>query len=444
MNTKESERLLTEAERLIPGGVNSPVRAYKAVGGVPRFVSRAKGAHVWDADGNRYVDYVLSWGPLVLGHAHPTVVGAIQTAAERGTSFGAPTRLEVELAALLVEAMPSVEMVRLVNSGTEATMSALRVARAYTGRALVVKFAGCYHGHGDAFLVSAGSGPSSLGLSDSPGIPARTAETTLVAPFNDLDAVAALFNERGEDIAAVIAEPLIANMGFIRPAPGFLAGIQDLCHRFGALFILDEVITGFRIDLRGAQGLWDLDPDLTCMGKVIGGGIPTGAYGGKRRIMEMVAPSGPVYQAGTLAGNPLATTAGIATLLALHEYGVFSGIAEQTRVLAQGIRDCAKQRGVAVQVDSEGTILGLYFLRDEGAQIVDYSSAKQHADPERYSCFFHSMLEQGYYFAPSQFEVAFVSLAHDADIVQGTLGAIDQAFQEVAAWQSRGCSTCAK
>ncbi len=428
MNVNESLRLWEEARALMPGGVNSPVRSFGSVGGTPRFMSRGEGPFLWDVDGNRYVDYVLSWGPLALGHAHPRVVEAVVAAAAKGTSYGAPTALEVELAQIIVDALPAVEMVRLVSSGTEATMSAVRVARAFTSRDKVVKFAGCYHGHADAFLVKAGSGVFTLGLPDSPGVPPKVTSETIVAPFNDLVSLRALFESQPKGIAAVIAEPLMANMGFIRPRPGFLKGVQDLCREFGALFILDEVITGFRVGMHGAQGLWDLDPDLTCLGKVIGGGLPVGAYGGKRAVMEMVAPSGPVYQAGTLSGNPLATAAGIATLKALAEEGVFADAQGRTQALAQGIAERAEHRGVALQVDHEGTLFGFFFLKHPGTEIDDHASAKEHADTERYSRFFHAMLEEGFYFAPSQFEVAFLSAAHTYEIVEETLAAIDRAF----------------
>ena len=432
MNIAESERLWAHAKRLMPGGVNSPVRAFGAVGGTPRFIERGEGAYLYDVDGNRYVDYVLSWGPLILGHAHPRVVGALERAVRRGTSYGAPTPLEVELAQLIVDLMPSIELLRLVNSGTEATMSAIRLARAFTGRDKVVKFAGGYHGHADAFLVQAGSGVSTFGLPDSPGVPAAATSDTLAAPFNDLGALEKLFGSFPGQIAAVIAEPLMANMGFIMPRSGFLAGIQELCRKSGALFILDEVITGFRLGTQGAQGVWGLEPDLTCLGKVIGGGLPLGAYGGKRVIMEMVAPAGPVYQAGTLSGNPLATTAGLATLKALLEPGVFAAIERTTRKLAVGIGRLAESSGIPVQIGQSGTIFGFYFLKDRGVEVTDASSAKLHADTERYSRFFHLMLEQGVYFAPSQFEVAFVSAAHGESQVEATLRAVEVGFRQLA------------
>ncbi|HLA81804.1 MAG TPA: glutamate-1-semialdehyde 2,1-aminomutase, partial [Thermoleophilia bacterium] len=389
--------------------------------------------YLYDVDGNRYVDYVLSWGPLVLGHAHPHVVEALERAVRRGTSYGAPTPLEVELAQLIINFVPSIELLRLVNSGTEATMSAIRLARAFTGRDKVVKFAGGYHGHADAFLVKAGSGVSTFGLPDSPGVTAAATSDTLTCAFNDLRALEDLFSSFPGQIAAVIAEPLMANMGFIMPRPGFLAGIQELCQKSGALFILDEVITGFRLGLEGAQGLWELEPDLTCLGKVIGGGLPLGAYGGKRAVMEMVAPAGPVYQAGTLSGNPLATTAGLATLKTLLEPGTFAAIETTAQKLAVGIGELAVDAGIPVQIGQLGTVFGFFFLGDPGAEIGDASSAKLYADTKRYATFFHLMLEQGVYFAPSQFEVAFASAAHGESEVEATLRAVEKAFRQLFA-----------
>lgn len=424
MNTTISEELFERARQVIPGGVNSPVRAFRGVGGTPRFIERGAGACVWDADGNRYIDYVLSWGPLTLGHAHPQVVQALQDAATQGTSYGAPTRLETELAEMVIDLVPSIDMIRFVNSGTEATMSALRLARAYTGRNKIVKFTGCYHGHADLLLVHAGSGVATLGLPDSPGVPPDTVADTLVAPYNDLSAVEALFTEHGQEIAGVIVEPIAANMGFVMPEPGYLAGLQALCQRNGALFILDEVMTGFRASLRGAQAAWGLDPDLTCLGKVIGGGLPVGAYAGKRDIMQTVAPAGPMYQAGTLSGNPLAMTAGLATLRVLSEPGVFDAIALATQEVVAGIRSAAASCAIPLQISSAGTMFGFYFLKEEGAAITDWASAKQNADTGRYSRFFHAMLDRGVYFAPSQFEAAFMSTGHGPEEIDETLTAV--------------------
>jgi glutamate-1-semialdehyde 2,1-aminomutase len=432
LNTHESEQLFVRAQQLIPGGVNSPVRAFGSVGGTPRFIERGEGAYIWDADGNRYLDYVLSWGPLVLGHAHPTVTAALQTALTRGTSYGAPTALENELAERVIQIMPSIEMIRFVNSGTEATMSALRLARAYTRREKIIKLAGCYHGHADMLLVQAGSGVATLGLPDSPGVPAGAAAHTLTAPFNDLKAVEQLFAAYPGQIAALIAEPIAANMGFVLPQAGYLQGLQQICHRYGALFILDEVMTGFRVAPGGAQSVWQLDPDITCLGKVIGGGIPVGAYAGKRDIMKQVAPSGSMYQAGTLSGNPLAMTAGLATIQRLLEPGVFERIADMTANLVQGIQDVALSANVPIQCDFAGSMFGFYFLKQPGDTIVDYQSAKQYADTQRYARFFHAMLEAGFYFAPSQFEAAFLSDAHTPEDIQRTLSAVAEALDTVA------------
>lgn len=431
MNISKSEALFSRAQELLPGGVNSPVRAFKSVGGTPLFIDHAQGAIVTDADGNDFIDYVQSWGPMVLGHAHKDVVNALQQAITRGTSYGAPTALENQLAELVIDTVPSIEMVRFVNSGTEACMSALRLARAYTGRDKIIKFSGCYHGHADMLLVQAGSGVATLGLPDSPGVPDGTTTNTLVAPFNDLDAVRQLFADYPDQIAGAIVEPIAANMGFVLPQDSYLQELGEICHEHGALFILDEVMTGFRVATGGAQQAWKLDPDITCLGKVIGGGLPVGAYAGKKDIMQNVAPAGSMYQAGTLSGNPLAMTAGLMTIRVLLHGNNFAKIEAQTTKLADGLRDLSKKLDIPMQVGNKGTMLGFYFLKEAGAKITDYDSAKQYADTEKYGKFFHAMLEQGIYFAPSQFEAGFVSLAHTDAHIQKTLDAAESVLKAV-------------
>jgi glutamate-1-semialdehyde 2,1-aminomutase len=423
MKRDRSEELFAEAPGLMPGGVSSPVRAFKAVGGTPLFVERGEDAYLVDVDGNRYVDYVLSWGPLILGHAHPRVVAALEEAVRRGTSFGAPSPLELELARLVRDAMPSVELVRFVSSGTEATMSALRLARAFTGRETIVKFAGCYHGHADFLLVQAGSGVATLGLPDSPGVTTGAAADTLTASFNDLDGVDRLFAEH--EIAAVIVEPIAGNMGLVVPDEGFLEGLRALTSAHGALLVLDEVMTGFRVHPGGAQALYGIEPDLTTLGKVIGGGLPVGAYGGRREIMELVAPAGPVYQAGTLSGNPLAMTAGIETLRALAEPGVWDGIARAGSRLVEGLGVAAAEAGVAGQPVHVGTMLGLFFATQP---IRSWDDAKQHADTDRFARFHSAMLDRGVYLPPSQFEAWFLSAAHGDKEIEATVAAAREAF----------------
>jgi glutamate-1-semialdehyde 2,1-aminomutase len=428
-----SKELFASAQAVIPGGVNSPVRAFRGVGGTPIFFAQGAGAHVEDVDGNRYIDYVLSWGPLLLGHAHPAVVKAITEQAARGTSFGAPTELETELAELVIALMPGIEQVRFVNSGTEATMSALRLARAYTGREKIVKFVGCYHGHADMLLVQAGSGVLTLGLPDSPGVPAATTAATLTVEYNDLEAVAELFRAHGDSIAAVIVEPIAANMGFVLPEPGFLQGLREITRDHGALLIMDEVMTGFRVAPNGAQGLWEIDADITCLGKVIGGGLPVGAYAGKKAIMQTVAPAGPMYQAGTLSGNPLAMAAGLATLHTAFDAldgtpTPFQRAAARAQTLADGMRLLSEETGVPLQVGNVGTMFGFYFLKEAGAKVRSYAEAKQRVDAARFTRFFWAMCERGVYLAPSQFEAGFVSSAHDTVDIAVTLTAAREAL----------------
>ncbi len=419
----DREALWERAGRLIPGGVNSPVRSFRSVGSTPFFVERGEGAFLWDTEGNRYADYVLSWGPLILGHAHPAVVEALEAQVRRGTSYGAPTVAEVELAERVVRLVPSVEMVRLVNSGTEATMTALRLARAATGRTKLVKFTGCYHGHADAFLVAAGSGVATLGLPNSPGVPEAAAADTLVVPFNDLDALEEVFRRRGDEVAAVFVEPVVGNAGLIEPVDGFLQGLRDVTERHGALLVFDEVMTGFRVALCGAQARYGVTPDLTTLGKVIGGGLPVGAFGGRRDLMERMAPAGPVYQAGTLSGNPLATAAGNAQLAWLEAHDPYDALEARARRLAEGIAGAVRDAGVPATGSAVGSMFGVFFR--EGP-VRSFEEAKT-ADTDAFSRFHRACLERGVFLAPSPFEAGFVSVAHDDAVIDATLEAVKDA-----------------
>lgn len=423
---KRSGELFLEAQQYLPGGVDSPARAFKAVGGTPPFIVRGKGSRMFDADGNEYIDYIGSWGPLIAGHAHPQVVAALKEAAERGTSFGAPTELETTLAKMITGAMPAIEMVRFVNSGTEAAMSALRLARAYTRRNKIIKFAGGYHGHADGLLVKGGSGLATLGIPDSPGVPPGYAQETLVANYNDFDSVQQFFERYPSDIATVIIEPVAANMGVILPKPDFLPQLRRLTRDNGALLIFDEVITGFRVTYGGAQGLYGLTPDLTCLGKIIGGGLPVGAYGGKREIMQMMAPVGPVYQAGTLSGNPLAMTAGIETLKILGRPGVYEQLEKRASQLADGIANVAKEAGKSLCLNRIASLMTPFFTVGE---VTDWDSASK-SDTRLFAAFFQKILKEGIYWPPSQFEAAFVSLAHSEEDIDAT---IDAFFRELKA-----------
>ncbi len=427
MNRPKSEELFALAQNRIPGGVDSPVRAFRGVGGTPFFVEKGEGARIRDADGNAYIDYVLSWGPLILGHAHPRVVRAIQEAAAHGTSFGAPTALETELAELVNAAYPSMELLRFVNSGTEATMSAIRLARGFTGRDVIVKFEGCYHGHADGLLVKAGSGGATLGVPDSGGVPGDYARNTATLPFNDVEAVRDFFARRGADVAALIIEPVAGNMGLILPGTGFLEVLREETEKAGALLIFDEVMTGFRVARGGAQSLFGITPDLTTLGKVIGGGMPVGAYGGRRDVMECVAPLGSVYQAGTLSGNPLAMTAGVETLKIIEELGLPEALAERTKVLSGGMTDAARSAGIPLTTACCGSMFGAFF---QAGPVRNFSDAMR-SDTDRYAKFFHSMLKRGVAFAPSQFEVGFMSSAHTDESVEATLAAAREAFAEL-------------
>ncbi|HEU4559554.1 MAG TPA: glutamate-1-semialdehyde 2,1-aminomutase [Longimicrobium sp.] len=425
MTRPKSAELFRRAQAVTPGGVNSPVRAFRAVGGEPFFVARAEGARIWDVDGNEYIDYVLSWGPMILGHAHPAVIAAVTDGAARGTSYGAPTAAEVELAELVRELVPSMERVRFVNSGTEATMSAIRLARGFTGRDLILKFDGCYHGHGDSFLVKAGSGVATLGLPNSPGVPAELSKLTLTAPFNDLDAVEAVFRAHPGQVAAVILEPVVGNAGFIPPADGFLQGLRRITEDDGALLVFDEVMTGFRVSRGGAQERFGIVPDLTTLGKVIGGGLPVGAYGGRAEIMDRVAPVGPVYQAGTLSGNPLAMAAGLAQLRILRDEDPYPALERRTARLVDGLLAVAAEAGVPASGGSLGSMWGMFFAP---GPVLNFDQAKG-SDVPLFNRFFHAILERGVFLAPSQFEAGFTSTAHGDAEVDATIDRAREALR---------------
>ncbi|MBU9854315.1 glutamate-1-semialdehyde 2,1-aminomutase [Rahnella bonaserana] len=424
----KSESLFTQAQALIPGGVNSPVRAFSGVGGVPLFIARADGAFLFDADGKAYIDYVGSWGPMVLGHNNAEIRSAVIEAAERGLSFGAPTEMEVKMAELVTGLVPSMDMVRMVNSGTEATMSAIRLARGFTHRDKIVKFEGCYHGHADCLLVKAGSGALTLGQPNSPGVPADFAKHTLTCTYNDLDSVRAAFEQFPDDIACIIVEPVAGNMNCVPPLPEFLPGLRKICDEFGALLIIDEVMTGFRVALGGAQEYYDVMPDLTCLGKIIGGGMPVGAFGGRRDVMEALAPTGPVYQAGTLSGNPIAMAAGIACLTQVAQPGVHQTLTERTTQLAEGLLDAAHEENIPFVVNHVGGMFGLFFT--EAETVTCYQDVMK-CDVERFKKFFHLMLEEGVYLAPSAFEAGFMSLAHTQEDIQRTIDAARRCFAKL-------------
>ena len=425
MKFTKSKALFKRALAVIPGGVNSPVRAFKAVGGTPPFIARAKGSRLYDVDGNEYIDYVLSWGPMVLGHAHPKVTSALKKAIERGTSYGAPTPLEVELAGLVLKAYPSMDKVRMVNSGTEATMSAIRLARGFTGRDRIIKFEGCYHGHADGLLVKAGSGAATFGVPDSPGVPKSAAKNTITLPYNGLAALKSAIERHWREIACIIVEPVAGNMGCVLPRPGFLESMRQLTAKYGIVLIFDEVMTGFRVSYGGAQRRYGIEPDMTCLGKVIGGGLPVGAFGGKGDIMDMVSPLGPVYQAGTLSGNPLAMTAGIETLKILSGKGVWDKLEDRAAGLEEALEQAARISGAEVKFYRAGTMFCTYFT---GKEIVDYRSAKG-SDTAKFGKFFMGMLERGINLAPSQFEAGFVSLAHTAADIKQTAAAARESFK---------------
>ena len=427
MNFAKSQSLYQRALKIIPGGVNSPVRACKSVGADPLFIERGEGCMIYDADGNRFIDYVGSWGPLILGHRHPAVMEAIISVLERGTSFGAPTDLEIELAQMVIDAVDSVDVVRMVNSGTEATMSAIRLARGATGRDIVIKFDGCYHGHADTLLVAAGSGVATLGIPGSPGVPEAVAQHTVSLPFNDKDTFEKVMDEKGDKIACVIVEPVAGNMGMVQPADGFLEALRELTAKHGAILIFDEVMTGFRVAYGGAQSLYGIVPDLTCFGKVIGGGLPVGAYGGKKEIMSQIAPQGTVYQAGTLSGNPIAMTAGIATLKQLKKDGVYESLEERSSRLVAGLASAAQRAGVPAKVEHVGSMLGMFFTDRDVACFDDAKTC----DLELFSSFYQGMREQGVYIAPSQFEALFLSSAHTDEHIDATANAAEKVLMNL-------------
>ncbi len=425
----EASVLFSEAQKFIPGGVNSPVRAFNGVGGTPIFIDHASGPYIFDSQGKQYIDYVGSWGPMILGHAHPAVIATVKEVAEKGLSFGAPTEIETQMAAKICELMPAIEQVRMVSSGTEATMSALRLARGYTGRDKIVKFEGCYHGHSDSLLVKAGSGALTLGVPSSPGVPSSLAEETITLTYNNSEQVKQTFSEIGEKIACIIVEPVAGNMNCIPPEPGFLETLRNTCDEYGCVLIFDEVMTGFRVDLHGAQGLYQVKPDLTTLGKVIGGGMPVGAFGGNHKIMEHLAPVGAVYQAGTLSGNPVAMAAGLKTLELISQPGFYQTLMEKTANLASGIKVRAEQQDIAMTVNMVGGMYGLFFSNDDQISRLDQVMK---CDQELFKRFFHAMLDQGVYFAPSAFEAGFVSDAHSEEDLQQTLDAAEIVFKNIA------------
>ena len=427
MNLSNSKKLYERAVKLIPGGVNSPVRACQSVGADPLFIDRSEGCLVVDADGNRYIDYIGSWGPMILGHRHPAVIEAVSRVLERGTSFGAPTDLEVQLAQMVIDAVPSVEIVRMVNSGTEASMSAVRLARGVTQREIIIKFDGCYHGHADTLLVAAGSGVATLGIPGSPGIPDSIARHTLSLPYNDVDALTQVMAEKGDSVAAMIVEPVAGNMGLVPPQKGFLDALRQMCDRYGSILIFDEVMTGFRVAYGGAQALYGIYPDLTCFGKIIGGGLPVGAYGGKHDLMSQVAPQGSVYQAGTLSGNPVAMAAGIATLEQIQKDGFYEALDQKAEQLLSGLEKAARKAAIPVQTQRVGSMLGFFF---NDRPIHNFDDAKA-SDQAKFSAFYNGMRREGIYIAPSQFEALFVSAAHEAEHIEATLDAAERVLAEL-------------